>query len=312
MEDFDLLYLLKTPFFLGNSHKAMEEANELEIDESDVKNNELKNFYLIRILADLGDLPRLKAHMSTIFESHSSLVQSAGSLVQYLVSGKVDQEYLNGEIEKVVKSPSTYSESQLSVLVYLTYLLKDYDRLFELTNNTNNIELLSVKLCGYVEIYRYDLAKQVLEKLKEIEDDNCLTNLWEIILAFASKESIEKWREKVVELGEKNEYTLKIYVLLGLTMMRDGKFDNAGKVFDKAFETLNIFEDHTQYQKYVVSGNEDMASLWVNYLKWNAILYNPEGETTEKVKKILKIVSPKNSYWKEQELTSQMFDEALN
>lgn len=64
-----------------------------------------------------------------------------------------------------------------------------------------------------------------------------------------------------MELGEKNEYTIKIYTLLALTMMRESKFDNAIQVFDKALETINIFNDHTQYEKYVIKGNEDLAAL---------------------------------------------------
>jgi hypothetical protein len=64
-----------------------------------------------------------------------------------------------------------------------------------------------------------------------------------------------------VELGEKNEYTIKIYTLLGLTMMRQNTFDYAIKVFDKALEAINILTDHTQYEKYVVRGNEDLAAL---------------------------------------------------
>lgn len=310
MEDFDLLYLLKTPFYLGNSSKALKEADELDIDESDTKNDELKHFFLIRILSDLGDLPKLKALMTKIYEKHPSMVTLTGWLIQYLVNGNLDSG-VEEEIDKAIKSPSTYPVTQLTVLAYLTYLTKDYDNLFHLTNSTKNLELLSIKLCGYLQIFRYDLAKETTNLMKEIAEDNCLTSLWEIILGFVAKDSIDKPKEKLVEVADMNEYTLKIYSLLGLTMMRENKFEGAMKVFDKALESLAIFTDKEQYKKYVVKGNEDLAAFWVNYVKWNNILCNEEAENNAKLMSILKIVSPKNPYWEEQNEAFKMFDEAI-
>jgi hypothetical protein len=144
MEDFDLLYLLKTPFYLGNSNKALKEADDLDIDESDTKNDELKHFFLIRILSDLGDLPKLKALMTKIYEKHPSMVTLTGWLIQYLVNGNLDNG-VDEEIDKAIKSPNAYPITQLTILAYLTYLTKDYDNLFHLTNSTKNLELLSIK-----------------------------------------------------------------------------------------------------------------------------------------------------------------------
>lgn len=183
MEDFDLLYLLKTPFYLGNSSKALAEAEGLEIDESDAKNDELKNFFLIRILAELGELPKLKAMMTKIYEKHAPMVQLSGLMVQYFVTGKADPT-VDNEVQKALKSIESYSTSQLIALSYLTYLTKDYDNLFQLTHKSKNLELLSIKFCGFLQIYRYDLAKETLEIMRDIDDDNCLTGICEALLGF--------------------------------------------------------------------------------------------------------------------------------
>lgn len=76
-----------------------------------------------------------------------------------------------------------------------------------------------------------------------------------------AKDTIEKEQSKIIEMGEKNEYSIKVYTLLALSMMRENKYDNALKIFNKALESLNILEDHTQYAKYVVKGNEDLAAF---------------------------------------------------
>ena len=38
MEDFDILYMMKTPFYMGDFEKAIAEANQVEINVDDAKN----------------------------------------------------------------------------------------------------------------------------------------------------------------------------------------------------------------------------------------------------------------------------------
>lgn len=115
----------------------------------------------------------------------------------------------------------------------------------------------------------------------------------------------------MIEVADKNEYTLKVYTFLALSLMRENKFQNAYKIFNKAIEGLNLFEDHTQYEKYSKKGNTETASFWVNYLKWAKILYLPKDDTAEKVEKLLKIVSPKDEYFTEEQKANELFDQAL-
>jgi hypothetical protein len=38
MEDFDILYLMKTPFYLGDFDKALHEGQNIEINHDDARN----------------------------------------------------------------------------------------------------------------------------------------------------------------------------------------------------------------------------------------------------------------------------------
>ena len=51
-DDFDILYMVKTPFFLGQFDKAKEECVQqaAEIQPDDYKNVQSKNLLFIRIL----------------------------------------------------------------------------------------------------------------------------------------------------------------------------------------------------------------------------------------------------------------------
>jgi len=64
-EDFDILYMVKTPFFLGNLDKALEECQQqaAEIQPDDLKNTMMKNLLLIRILTSQCNFPKMKEHM---------------------------------------------------------------------------------------------------------------------------------------------------------------------------------------------------------------------------------------------------------
>ena len=60
MEDFDILYMMKTPFYLGDLEQVLLEGQQVEINHDDNKNNALRNLYLVRALTSKGDFTTLK------------------------------------------------------------------------------------------------------------------------------------------------------------------------------------------------------------------------------------------------------------
>ena len=80
--DFDNLYSFKTPFFLGLPKKALDELNSVDVESDDILNTDLKHFYRLRLLAEMGNMEGLKTEMQKLFASHESLVRSLGALIQ--------------------------------------------------------------------------------------------------------------------------------------------------------------------------------------------------------------------------------------
>ena len=60
MEDFDILYMMKTPFFMGNFSKVLDEAKTVELNEEDQANITQKNLLMVRTLTAMGDFESLK------------------------------------------------------------------------------------------------------------------------------------------------------------------------------------------------------------------------------------------------------------
>lgn len=97
-DDFDILYMVKTPFFLGQMEKANEECLQqgAEIQPDDYKNVQSKNLLFIRILTAQANFPKMKEHMQTMVQDPNQAkdVQAISILVQYIAQ-KVSQYHAN-------------------------------------------------------------------------------------------------------------------------------------------------------------------------------------------------------------------------
>ena len=68
MEDFDMLYMLKTPFYLGDFDKALNEGQQVEINPDDGKNVALRNLFTVRALTSKNDFQNLKVFMTGLLQ----------------------------------------------------------------------------------------------------------------------------------------------------------------------------------------------------------------------------------------------------
>ena len=85
--DFDILYSVKTPFFLGNLNQAQTEAASVEVDDSDSANTNLLEFYKLRILASQGNMEELKSSMKSMMATHPIMIKTLGELIRLIATG---------------------------------------------------------------------------------------------------------------------------------------------------------------------------------------------------------------------------------
>jgi hypothetical protein len=71
MEDFDILYTMKTPFFMGSFEKVPEAAEEIEVSSDDQRQLSLKNLFLVRALTAKNDFPALKQFLQDLLKDPS-------------------------------------------------------------------------------------------------------------------------------------------------------------------------------------------------------------------------------------------------
>lgn len=68
MEDFDLMYMMKTPFFTGKLDQVIAEAASCEVSPDDQAASTLKNLYIVRTYTALAQIQNLKTFMSTLLQ----------------------------------------------------------------------------------------------------------------------------------------------------------------------------------------------------------------------------------------------------
>ena len=86
MEDFDLMYMLKTPLFMGSASKVVEEAGQVELNDDDHVNLTLKNLLIVRALTVDSNFEALKSFLQSLMTEgnpQSANVQAFSVVVQY-------------------------------------------------------------------------------------------------------------------------------------------------------------------------------------------------------------------------------------
>lgn len=193
----------------------------------------MKEFQRLRTLAAVPDLDSLKSEMTRLVSSHETLIRSFAFLMQVNSGKQLDLTYYKSRVESLCTTHDSLPER--ICLAYAAFLIQNFDDLFHLTMNQKNVELLALKSLGYVLISREDLARtKSLVSMKLQDDENALTVLTETFVRMNSVDDLDKLQEAIIEIGEKYEYTSKVYNILSLALVRAGKLNNADKIFRKA------------------------------------------------------------------------------
>ena len=60
--------MMKTPFYMGDFEKALAEANQVEINADDSKNQNLRNLFIVRAFTAKSDLQGLKTFITGLLK----------------------------------------------------------------------------------------------------------------------------------------------------------------------------------------------------------------------------------------------------
>ena len=122
------------------------------------------------------------------------------------------------------------------------------------------------------------------------------------------------------ELGEKYGYTTKTYNLLAISLLLKQDLDRAAKIFESALADLKLDTPEGEAKQLYV-GNNDLASLLVNYIKCNTMrngmgLGNEYYKNDDLNKRLFIYLGKINQgmlgeFFEERKKAESMFEEAL-
>lgn len=154
--------------------------------------------------------------------------------------------------------------------------------------------------------------------MKELDEDNCLTGLahsWMVLQKGSAPSGYTSLGKHINEMGDKYGLHLKLYNLLGISLMAKGEFNKALKVFEQAIESEGLNGEIPSDSVY--KNNHDLASLIYNYFKCQAIVKASwesvqEDESNKKLMTLLLQVSDTAvGLVQQRQRAEEMFNEAM-
>ena len=296
--DFDLLYSVKTPFYLGDQAKARSEAAAVDIDDEDQKSRRMLNFYLLRILTEQMDLQELKGKIESLVGENPQFVETVTEMLKKAQTKSMDEAFYNKKFSTLTSDLKGAETWDLLSLTYAAFLSSKWSDVFHLTMGTKNLELLYLRALAYLHINRTDLSQKTVEEMTTIDSEGGLTIMASTILSLSSSLDPSGPLQKLQELGDSIQYTPKLCNLMGLTLLKQGEKAKAIKVFKKGIEESRV--DTAQQL------SEDQISILTNYLK------SVHGQEDEMKAPIMQILSKakRNPYAQDIERAKKMFAEA--
>lgn len=273
MVEYDDLYLVKNPFFLGTYEKAVKECENLVIDESDIPTLEKKTFYLVRSHLALTNWDKaegvLAKHLIEVKYSEDEKEKFAAAVrnfIEFSKSGKYDEDFMHDEFEKLSQDPKYRTNPrnlpELTLITYILYSIKEFDCIIPLIFDIKDVDILGIKFLTYWQMKRYDYMPKCLEELKQFSGDSALTQLL-LCFQMLATGKVKDLVGLLNEIMQKYDKSTKMYNFIGLALIAKGQVDKALKMYEKVEQELGL-KDPEKCKRYI--GNIDLIDMVANHL----------------------------------------------
>jgi len=257
------LFDLRAAFAIGNYQQATHIAMSFK-PENKVEQIE-RDVILYRSHAELGEF-------NIVFEdikSDSSLPLQAVRLYAQLLSNHNNLEKVLGQLENW-RSQGSFSDPTVQVIAALIYGKESKNDLsFSALIPPHSLEANSLIVHHYLSINRADLAVRELTRMKEIKDDDILTQISRAWVNIDSREKCEDGSLAFQELLERYGQSILLLNGYAVALMHLGNYERAEKtlldalLLDKnsAATKLNLFTCSSYLGKSKDKLNRDFSQI---------------------------------------------------
>jgi len=281
----DALFNVHNNFYLGAYQMAITEAssanNLVGNDAAD------RDCYLYRSYIALGSY---QLAMSEITDEAPTSLQAVKLLATYL-SDDSKKEKVMSTMQEWLADPSCSSNITLLLMASILYSNEGNDvEALKCCHSASSLELMALSIQIFLKMNRADCAEKQLKAMMNIDDDATLTQLaqaWTNIAMGGSK--IQEAFYIFQELGDKYQWTVKLYNGSAVCNMQMGNFEEAER---ELLEALNKDSKDA----------ETLANL--------AVLSLHLGKPNTRYLNSLKMVSPNHALLAKLESCAGTFDRA--
>mmetsp|Transcript_35063 Transcript_35063/g.99403 ORF Transcript_35063/g.99403 Transcript_35063/m.99403 type:complete len:290 (-) Transcript_35063:171-1040(-) len=222
----DLLFPVRNCFYLGAFQAAINEASDLTEGLSDVEEQE-RDCLVYRSYLGLGQFDIV---LSEIGDDSCTALLAVKLLASYL-SGRCDKETALSTIGDWLSDTASSANPMVSLVAGLIYVNEEnYIDALKACHQGRSLEQMALCVQVYLKMDRIDQAEKQLRVMSSTDDDATLTQLataWTNLALGGQK--VQDAQYIYQELGDRNNWTTRLYNGSAVCHMQMGNFDDAEK-----------------------------------------------------------------------------------
>ncbi|KAK9810168.1 hypothetical protein WJX72_005996 [[Myrmecia] bisecta] len=231
MSEPDLLFTVRNSFYLGAYQAAIAEASDLEGLSESAKVE--RDCFVYRSYIELGSYELV---INEVSSSSPTALQAVKLLAQYL-GNKTDKEQVLSTIADWLADPACNGNSMVLLIAGIIYTHEgNYVEALKACHTGISLEILALSVQLYLKIDRIEQAEKTLKGMMAVDEDATLAQLataW--VDLFLGGAKVQEASFIYQELGEKYNWTVRLYNGSAVCNMRMSRWEEAEKELQDAY-----------------------------------------------------------------------------
>jgi tetratricopeptide (TPR) repeat protein len=290
---FDVFHAVKDLTYLGNYQAAYDEANSMDIDDKDLSQIIKRYFYIFINAVEDQKTEELNEFLNSFKEITDDQVKKYYNIFLFLTVYIFSNKFNEQKFSKVVtdlKAIKKYDPTLFPAVYVISLMLLDrneYESFLELIEKfEQDPEILLLKFYLLLKNNKTDEIEKLVNNLNIKDPDSVLSQLVTIIFNLYKKNDYESSIKTLQQLNKNNKITVKMFNLIGVSLMSKGLFEEAAKA-------LSLGREASEKNGIAL---KDYNSILVNLICCYRNL--SKEEELRACEENLKRNDPKNGYFK--------------
>jgi hypothetical protein len=288
---FDVFQSVKNLLYLGNYTASMDEANNTDINEEDISQVVKKYFYIFISCIEEQKTEELNSFLAMLKESQNEYIKVYYNIFLFFTIYIYKNQFIQQKFEKLYNElkGKKYDPVLVPAIYIISLMLLDRnenENFFALVSKfEQDIEILLLKFYLFFKLNKQEEMDKIVNMLNIKEPDSIITQFATILFNIYTKNDYESSIANLQQINKNNKITVKLFNLIGVSLMSKGEFESATKalVLGKELAEKNGI------------ATKDYLAVVVNLITGYRNTYNEEE--VRSCEDLLKKTDPNNLYF---------------